>query len=261
MTGLAYGMTASEFVSKYQYQFSEGETIRVLVHVKGEATSDDPSKKAKEIRYYQAGVLKFIHFAGAINVVSNTLYNSFTATITTSLAEKISTRYDVNSVIVIDDQGNKIRNLCSPYGPGADLSGCDLYGVNFKNMDLKNANFSGANLKGVNFEGADLSNTDLRGAFLRYSLLNEVNLTDANLAFAKLIRADLVDADLTGANFYRANLYRADFTNADLSYTDFRYSILTHAVLANANLQGANLEGAGTWGTNLNNCYNHEICE
>jgi uncharacterized protein YjbI with pentapeptide repeats len=254
-------MTASEFGSKYQNQFVEGETIRVLVYVKGEATSEDPDKKAKEIRYYQAGVLKFIHFAGAVNVVSNTLDNSFTGTMTTSLAEKISTRYDIKSVIVINNQGNKIRNLCSPYGPGADLAGCDLYGVNFQNMDLKNTNFSGANLKGANFEGSDLSNADLRGAFLKYSLLNGANLTGANLESAKLLRAELVDADLTNTNFYRANLYRADLTNADLSYADFRYSILTYAILANANLQGTNLEGAGTWSANLNNCYNHEICE
>jgi len=259
-TGFAYG-SSSEFVSKYQNQFASGETIRVIVNVNGEPTTDDPAKRAKEIRYYQAGVLKFIHLAGAVNVVSDTLENSFTATMTTSLAEKISTRYDVNSVVVIDNQGNKIRNPCSLYGPGADLSGCDLYGVNFRNMNLKNANFSGANLKAANFEGADLSNADLRGAFLKYALLNSANLTNVNLESAKLIRAELVEADLTNANFYRASLYRSDFTNSDLTNVDFRYSILTYAVLANTNLQDANFENAGTWSTNLNDCYNHEICE
>ena len=260
-TGFAYGMTASEFAAKYQNQFAQGDIIRVLVDVRGEGTSDDPTKKAKEIRYYQAGVLKFIHFAGAINVVSNTLDNSFTATMTTSLAEKISTRYDVNSVIIIDEQGNKIRNLCSPYTAGANLSGCNLYGTSFQNMDLRNANFSFANLSGANFEGADLSNANLKGAFLKNSILNNANLTNANLESAKLIRAELVNANLTNADLFHANLYRADLTNTDLSNTDFRYSILTYAILADSNLQNANLKDAGTWATNLNNCHNHKLCE
>ncbi len=255
----AYALTASEFVSKYQNQFTEGEKIRVLVQVKGEPSTYDPAKRAKEIRYYQAGVLKFIHFAGAVNVISDTMKNQFTATMTTSLAEKISTRYDVISVTLIN-QGNQIRKLCAPIRPGADLSGCDLFAARLPYADLRGINFSGANLKGADFTGADLSGADMRGAFLRYAMLNEANLTNANLSFAKLIRAELVDADLTGANFYRATLYRSDFTNADLTNVDFRYSILTYAILADANLEGAKLQGAGTWSTNLNNCYNHEIC-
>lgn len=256
----AYALTASEFVSKYQNQLSEGETISVLVKVKGEPSTYDPAKRAKEIRYYQSGVLKFIHFAGATNVISDTQNNQFTATMTVSLAEKITIRYDVISVSIIDDD-KTTRKLCAPIISGADLSGCDLYGARLPFADLRGVNFTGANLKGADFTGADLSGADMRGVFLKYALINGANLTDANLAFAKLIRAELVDADLTGANFYRATLYRADFTNADLSYTDLRYSILSFAVLANANLQGANLDGAGTWNTNLNKCYNHEICE
>ena len=259
--GVAYGLTPSEFVSKYQNRFAEGEVVRVLVHVEGESTEENPAKRAKEIRYYQAAVLKFIHFAGAINVVSNTMDNSFTATMTTSLAEKIATRYDVKSVVVIDNQGNKIRNLCSPYVPGANLSGCDLYGVNFAGMDLRKTNFSGANLKGASFEGADLSDANMQGVFLRYALLNGANLTNTDLSFSKLIRAEVVDADVEGASFYRASLYRTDFTGSDLSNVDFRYSILTYAILADTNLQGANLENAGTWSTNLNDCYNHEVCD
>jgi uncharacterized protein YjbI with pentapeptide repeats len=255
----AYALTASEFVSKYQNQFTEGEKIRVLVQVNGEPSTDDPEKRAKEIRYYQAGVLKFIHFAGAINVVSDTQKNQFTATMTTLLAEKVSARYDVISVIIVDP--SQTRKLCAPIIPGADLSGCDLYAARFPDTDLRGINFTGTNLKGADFTGSDLSGADMRGAFLRSAMLNEANLTNANLAFAKLIRAELVNADLTDVNFYRANLYRADFTNANLTNVDFRYSILTYAILANANLEDAKLEGAGTWSTNLNNCHNHEICE
>ena len=39
---------------------------------------------------------------------------------------------------------------------------------------------------------------------------------------------------------------------------DFRFSILTYANLSFTNLDGVNFEGAGTWGTNLNQCSNHD---
>ena len=260
-TNLAYGYPASEFVFKYGTQFEEGEKVRVLVIVKGEPETNDPAKKAKEIRYFQSGVLKFIHFAGATNVISDTQKNQFTATMTTSLAEKVAVRYDVITVTVLDSSGNPIENLCSPIGPGADLSGCNLYGRLLKNADLQGANLSNANLKGADLTGANLSGADLSFAFLKHALINEANLTNANFAFAKVTNAEVTNSDLTNANFYRATLYRSDFTNSDLSDTDFRYAILTYAILASTNLDGANLENAGTWATNLNGCYNHEICE
>ncbi len=98
----AFGTTASEFVAKYQNQFSEGEKIKVLVKVKEKPTYDDPLKRAKEIRYYQSGVLKFIHFAGATNVKSHTWNNEFTAIVTVSLAQVLEQRNDVISVHVIE---------------------------------------------------------------------------------------------------------------------------------------------------------------
>jgi hypothetical protein len=98
---LAHGLTASEFAAKYGDQFSKGEKITVLISVKGEPESTEPVKRAKEIRYLQSGILKFIHFAGATNVVSDTKENQITATMTTSLAEHITMRHDVLSVIVI----------------------------------------------------------------------------------------------------------------------------------------------------------------
>ena len=257
----AYGLTASEFIAKYGNEFYEGEQVKVLVKVKGEPESTDPAKRAKEIRYYQAGVLKFIHFAGATNVISDTLKNQFYAEMTTSLAEKITTRYDVISVTVIDSDGKTSEKICSPIAPQANLSGCDLYAANLRNVDLRNANLTNANLKGADLTGANLSGADLSSAFLKYALLNEANLTNANFTFAKLIQAEVTNADLTNATFYGATLYSSDFTNSDLINVDFRYSILTYAILASANLEGANLDNAGTWGTNLNHCYNHEICE
>ena len=259
-TTFAYGLTPSEFVAKYGDQFSQGEKTTVLVKVKGEPESSDPAKRAKEIRYFQSGILKFIHFAGATNVVSDTTKNQFTATMTTSLAEYITTRYDVLSVTVIGTNEDPSSKRCSIIRPGADLSGCDLYGVIFT-KDLRWINFTNANLKGADLQGADLSGADMRWAYLKSALLNEANLTNANLAFSKLIRTEVTNADLTNVNFFRATLYRADFTNSDLTNVDFRYSILSYAILANANLQGANFENSGTWATNLNHCYNHEICE
>jgi len=256
----AYGFTASEFVAKYKDQFSSGEQIKVLVKVKGESSTEDPTKRAREIRYYQSGVLKFIHFAGAKNVISDTWHNQFTGSMTLSLAEYVSTRYDVISVTVIETNEQIGVNSCSVIEPGANLSGCDLYGV-ILGDDLRDVNFTNANLKGADLEGADLSGADMRGSFLKSALLNQANLTNANLAFANMIRAEVTNADLTDANFYRATLYRTDFTNSDLTNVDFRYSILTYAVLANTNLEGVNFENSGTWGTNLNHCYNHEICE
>ena len=67
---------------------------------------ENPADRAKEIRYYQSGVLKFIHFAGAINVVSDQNENQFTATMTKKLADHISQRPDVISVTIL--HGNQI---------------------------------------------------------------------------------------------------------------------------------------------------------
>jgi hypothetical protein len=256
----AYGFSASEFVAKYKDQFKEGEKITVLVKVKGEPESTDPAKRAKEIRYLQRDVLEFIHYADAINVVSDTKKNQFTATMTTSLAQHIATRNDVLSVTVIDTNQKVEPKSCSVIRQGANLSGCDLYGVIFP-KDLRGTNFTNANLKGADLQDADLSGADMRRSYLKSALLNGANLTYANLAFAKLIRTEVTNADLTNVNFYKATLYRSDFTNSDLSNVDFRYSVLSYAILANTNLQGANFENSGTWATNLNDCYNHKICE
>jgi uncharacterized protein YjbI with pentapeptide repeats len=256
----AYGLNASEFVAKYGDRFSHGEKVTVLVKVKGEPESTDPAKRAKEIRYFQRGILEFIHLAGATNVVSDTMKNQFTAIMTTTLTEHIATRYDIISVTILDTNEKLNKERCSIIAAGANLSGCDLYGVILK-KDLRGTNFTNANLLGADLQHADLSGADMRWSNLRYALLNEANLTNANLAYSKMIRAELTNADLTNANFYRATLYHSDFTNSDLTNVDFRYSILTYAILANANLKDANFENSGMWATNLNHCYNHKICE
>jgi len=97
----AFGYTASKFVSDYGEDLSIGQKIKVLVEVKGEPESENPAKRAKEIRYLQSAVLKFCNFAGATNVKSNSWNNEFTAIVTKSLAKVLEERSDVISVKVI----------------------------------------------------------------------------------------------------------------------------------------------------------------
>ena len=101
-TSPALGYTSSKFVSEYGGDLSEGQKIKVLVKVKGIPESEDPTKRAKEIRYLQSAVLKFCNFAGAINVKSHTWDNEFTAMVTVSLAQVLEQRNDVISVHVIE---------------------------------------------------------------------------------------------------------------------------------------------------------------
>ena len=101
-TSQAFGYTASKFVSDYGDQLSEGQKIKVLVKVKGEPESLNPAIRAKEVRYLQSAVLKFINFAGATNVKSDTWNNEFTAIVTASLAKVLEKRSDVISVQIIE---------------------------------------------------------------------------------------------------------------------------------------------------------------
>ncbi len=258
---VAYGYTASTFVKNYGKTLEEGEKIKVLVKVVGEPQSQDPNFRPKEIRYMQASVLKFCHYAKATNVISDTWENQFTADVTVALAEVLSKRHDVISVQKIEDiKVNEDKKDCSNFVPEADLSGCDLFAVRIRNADLRGIDLSYTNLKAADFTGSNLSGANLNNAFLRYAILDKVDFTNADLSYSKLIRADVIDADLTNANFYGSTLYRSDFTGSTMINTDLRFSILTFANLSFVNLDGANLEGSGTWGTNLNHCYNHPIC-
>ena len=103
----AFGYTASKFVSDYGDDLSEGQRINVLVTVRGEPESEDPTKRAKEIRYLQSSVLKFCSFAGATNVKSDPWKNKFTAIVTTSLAKILEERSDVISVQIIESNQNE----------------------------------------------------------------------------------------------------------------------------------------------------------
>lgn len=258
----AFADTASIYAWKYGKSLWEGDQIRVLVKVRGEPQSEDPGIRAKEIRYLQAAVLKFSHFSKATNVKSDTWNNEFTAAVTTSLAKVLERRSDVISVTVLGKvtEGMEKKD-CYNFVAGADLSGCNLFALRAMNADLRNANFSHANLKGASLQGSDLSGADLSHAFLRQALLNGANFSNADLSYSKIINAEVEGADFTNANLYGATLYRSDFTGSDMINADLGFSILTFANLSFVNLDGANIDDAGTWGTNLNHCYNHPICK
>jgi len=309
----AFGYTASKFVADYGYELSDGQKIKVLVKVKGEPESEDPAKRAKEIRFLQSAVLKFCNFAGATNVKSDTWNNEFTAIVTTSLAQILEQRSDVISVQVIEapvqlppklqelfdendiaklpfwiqktinwyNQGkiseaeliNAIKYLaaksshventdkCYREKFPIDWSGCNLYGKVLPNIDYRYANLSNANLAGAIFSGKDLSNADLSGAFLKYAEIDNANLTNADLSNANIIRGWVRGSDLSNANLSGAYLWNTDFTSSNLTNVNFQDTTLTYAILAGTDLKDANLDGAGTWSTNLNDCYNHPICE
>ena len=99
----AFGYTASKFAADYDDRLSTGKKITVLVKVVGEPESENPQKRAKEIRYLQSAVLKFCSFAGATNMRSDTWNNEFTANATVSLAKVLEKRSDVFSVTMLDD--------------------------------------------------------------------------------------------------------------------------------------------------------------
>jgi len=97
------GLTASTFESKYGDLIAkDGRKVTVLVKVVGDAESTEQNKREKEIRYLQTSVLKFVVFAGGINVVSDTLKNEFRAQVHPDLVELLEQRDDVISVTFID---------------------------------------------------------------------------------------------------------------------------------------------------------------
>ncbi len=131
LTSPAFGYPASKFVADYGYELSDGQKIKVLVKVKGEPESEDPVKRAKEIRFLQSAVLKFCNFAGATNVKSDTWKNEFTAIVTTSLAQVLEERSDVISVQVIETSSAQTEQITSKIW----LITSDEFGCSSKNQE------------------------------------------------------------------------------------------------------------------------------
>jgi len=99
--------TAATFVDKYKNLELTGDRVSVTIKVKGESESIDPSKRAKEIRYLQSYVLKFLSFSKAVNVVSNQNTNEIVAQMDTAWIPILEQRSDVAYVIINDQQKNK----------------------------------------------------------------------------------------------------------------------------------------------------------
>jgi len=98
--------TASTFVDKYKDVKFTGKRVAVIIKVEGKSDSNDPAKRAKEMRYFQTYVLKFLSFANAVNVISNHQKNEIIAQIDSAWIPILEQRRDVISVTVLDFQKN-----------------------------------------------------------------------------------------------------------------------------------------------------------
>jgi len=105
-SNLDAAFTAATFVDKYKNLELTGERVSVTIKVKGESENIDPSKRAKEIRYLQSYVLKFLSFSKAVNVVSNQNTNEIVSQIDTAWIPILELRSDVAYVVINDQQKN-----------------------------------------------------------------------------------------------------------------------------------------------------------
>ena len=96
--------TAATFADKYKDFLFTGKRVTVIIKVTGESENPDPVKRAKEIRYLQSYILKFLSFSNAVNVVSNPQENEITAQIDSAWIPILEQRSDVISVTVLDVQ-------------------------------------------------------------------------------------------------------------------------------------------------------------
>jgi len=96
--------TAATFAQKYKDELSAtGKRVSVVIKVAGDSENTDPAKRAKEIRYLQSYVLKFLSFSNAVNVVSDQQRNEITAQMHTVWIPILEQRSDVISVAILED--------------------------------------------------------------------------------------------------------------------------------------------------------------
>jgi len=96
--------TAATFAQKYKDVLSAtGKRVSVIIKVTGDSESTDPAKRAKEIRYLQSYILKFLSFSNAVNVVSDQQKNEITAQVHTVWIPILEKRSDVISVTILED--------------------------------------------------------------------------------------------------------------------------------------------------------------
>ena len=101
-------LTAATFADKYKDVKLTGKRVIVVIKVTGESETADPAKRAKEIRYLQSSVLKFLSFSKAVNVISNQQKNEITANVDIVWIPILEKRNDVISVTVYSDSPRNI---------------------------------------------------------------------------------------------------------------------------------------------------------
>ena len=99
--------TAATFADKYRdiILHVKGKQIEVLIKAEGEPISEDPSKRAKEIRFLQTYILKFLKYAKVTNTRSDLWENQLTTQIHPVWIKPLEKRSDVVSITIIDQLG------------------------------------------------------------------------------------------------------------------------------------------------------------
>ncbi|MDH3677266.1 MAG: hypothetical protein OEQ12_03085 [Nitrosopumilus sp.] len=98
--------TAGTFADKYKNLVFTGNRVPVMIKVVGESENADPTKRAKEIRYLQNPVLKFLSFSNAVNVVSDKQKNEIITQIDAAWIPILEQRSDVISVTLLEIQND-----------------------------------------------------------------------------------------------------------------------------------------------------------
>ncbi len=103
-SNLDNAFTAATFADEYKDMQFTGKRVSVVIKVAGESENPDPAKQAKEIRYLQSYVLKFLLFSDATNVVSNQQKNEIAAQMDSAWIPVLEQRGDVVSVTLLEEQ-------------------------------------------------------------------------------------------------------------------------------------------------------------
>ncbi len=106
--------TAATFADTYRDIFLQvkGKQVEILIKAEGEPVSEEPLNRAKEIRFMQTYILKFLKYAKATNTRSDLWDNQLTTQVHSVWIEPLEGRSDVISITEIDSGTPKwVENL------------------------------------------------------------------------------------------------------------------------------------------------------
>ncbi len=106
--------TAATFADTYRDIFLQvkGKQVEILIKAEGEPVSEEPLNRAKEIRFMQTYILKFLKYAQATNTRSDLWDNQLTTQVHSVWIEPLEGRSDVISITEIDSGTPKwVENL------------------------------------------------------------------------------------------------------------------------------------------------------